>query len=212
MLNKKLLIYLIFFLSIAFCSKSFAQQKTDTIIVAQDSTSKKSILSLDTSAQKYNPKVATFRSAVLPGWGQAYNKKYWKIPVIYAALGTTTAIFFYNLKTYKKLREAIILRSDTILSNDSQVDPRFINFSTESIRTYRNSFRQNMDYSVLFFIIFWGLNVVDATVDAHLKSFDVSDNISFKIKPGYNPSVKTGGISMVFSFKDKQPKVLPSLR
>lgn len=212
MLNKNLFFCIISFLSIAFCTKSFAQQKTDTTIVTQDSTSKKNILSLDTSAQKYNPKVATFRSAVLPGWGQAYNKKYWKIPIIYAALGTTTAIFFYNLKTYKKLREAIILRSDTILSNDSQVDPRFINFSTESIRTYRNSFRKNMDYSVLFFLIFWGLNVVDATVDAHLKSFDVSDNVSFKIKPGYNPSANTGGISLLFSFKDKQPKVLPSLR
>ena len=212
MLNKNLFFCIISFLSIAFFTKSFAQQKTDTTIVKQDSTSKKNILSLDTSAQKYNPKVATFRSAVLPGWGQAYNKKYWKIPIIYAALGTTTAIFFYNLKTYKKLREAIILRSDTILSNDSQVDPRFINFSTESIRTYRNSFRKNMDYSVLFFLIFWGLNVVDATVDAHLKSFDVSDNVSFKIKPGYNPSANTGGISLLFSFKDKQPKVLPPLR
>lgn len=175
-----------------------------------DSTAKKNILALDTSARKFNPKVATFRSAVLPGWGQAYNKKYWKIPIIYGALGTTAAVFFYNLKTYKTLRQAVIYRSDTIPSNDALVDPQFINLTTESIRTYRNSFRQNVDYSVLVFLIFWGLNVVDATVDAHLKSFDISDNISLRIKPGFDPHAKTGGVNFAFTFKDKHPKVLPS--
>ncbi len=211
MLNKKLFLC-IFFFSSAFCSKSFAQQNDTTITKLQDSTSQKNILSLDTSAKKFNPKVATFRSAVLPGWGQAYNKKYWKIPIIYGALGTTAAIFLYNLKTYKLLKQAIIYRSDTIPSNDALVDPDFKNLSTESIRSYRNSFRQNVDYSVLFFILFWGLNVVDATVDAHLKSFDVTDNISFKIKPGYNPNTNTGGISIVFTLKDKYAKALPSLQ
>ena len=211
MLSKKLFFSTIL-LSLFFCSKIFAQQTDSTKSKMQDSTSKKNILSLDTSANKYNPKVATFRSAVLPGWGQAYNKKYWKIPIIYGALGITAGVFSYNLKTYKKLKEAIILRSDTDPGNDTLVDPRFVNFSTESIRSYRNSFRQNVDYSVLVFIIFWGLNVVDATVDAHLKSFDVSDNISLKIKPGYNPNTNTGGISMVFSFKDKRPKVLSSFQ
>ena len=210
MLNKKLFPCTIFLLSF-FYSKSFAKQKPDTTItITKDSTSKKNILALDTSAKKYNPKVATFRSAVIPGWGQAYNKKYWKIPLIYGALGTTAAVFVYNLKTYKKLKQAIVYRSDTIAANDALVDPDFINLSTESIRSYRNSFRQNVDYSVLFFVAFWALNVVDATVDAHLKAFDVSDDISFKIKPGYNPNTNTGGISLVFSFKDKQAKVLPS--
>ena len=211
MLNKKISFYAILFLSIFCCDNLFAQTDS-TGNKMQDSTSKKNILSLDTSAKKYNPKVATFRSAVLPGWGQAYNKKYWKIPIIYGALGITAGIFSYNLKTYKILKEAVILRSDTDPGNDTLVDPQFVNFSTESIRSYRNSFRQNVDYSVLFFIIFWGLNVVDATVDAHLKSFDVSDNISLRIKPGYNPNTNTGGISLVFSFKDKQSKVLSSLQ
>jgi hypothetical protein len=212
MLNKKLFFYSVLFLSIFCCSNLFAQQTDSTKSKMQDSTSKKNILSLDTSAKKYNPKVATLRSAIIPGWGQAYNKKYWKIPIIYGALGITAGIFSYNLKTYKKLKEAVILRSDNDPGNDTLVDPEFVNFSTESIRSYRNSFRQSVDYSVLFFIIFWGLNVADATVDAHLKSFDVSDNISLRIKPGYNPNTNTGGISLVFSFKDKQSKVLSSLQ
>lgn len=211
MLNK-LIFSIVFLLSIFFCTNSFAQKVDSTAIKPADSTNKKNILALDTSANKYNPKVATFRSAVIPGWGQAYNKKYWKIPIIYGALGITAGVFFDNLKTYKLLKKAIIYRSDTIAANDALIDRRFKNLSTESIRSYRNSYRQNVDYSVLVFIVFWGLNVVDATVDAHLKAFDVSDNISLKIKPGYNPNANTGGVSLVFSFKDKHAKVLPSHR
>ncbi len=205
--NKKLFFWLLFLLSTTFYSKSFAQQKIDTSIkISQDSLGKKNILSLDTSAKKNNPKIATFRSAVLPGWGQAYNKKYWKIPIIYGALGTTAYIFTYNLKTYKILRQAVKLRSDSIPSNDIEIDPQFRNLSTETIRSYRSSFRQNVDYSALVFILFWGLNVVDATVDAHLKSFDVNDNISLKVKPVFNPGSNSAGISLLFALKDKQPK------
>jgi hypothetical protein len=212
--NKLLFLSSTFLLLIFFCSRVYSQQKRDTIARPKtfDSTSKKNILSLDTTTKKHNPKIATFRSAVLPGWGQAYNKKYWKIPIIYGALGTTAVVFFYNLSTYKKLRQAIIYRSDTDTSNDRLVDPEFIHLSTESIRSYRNSFRQNVDYSVLVFLIFWALNVVDATVDAHLKSFDVSNDISLKIKPGFNYISNTAGLSLVLSFKYKHLKTLPSLQ
>ena len=80
-----------------------AQKKEDTLILSgnKPDTSGKNILALDTTVRKkkYNPKVATFRSLVLPGWGQAYNKQYWKIPIVYGALGTTAGVFLYNLKT-----------------------------------------------------------------------------------------------------------------
>ncbi len=108
-------------------TKLFAQKKEDTLLIKgniQADTSSKNLLALDTAiSKKHNPKIATFRSAILPGWGQAYNRKYWKIPIVYGALGTTAGIFFYNLKTYKLLRKAVSLRSDTIPRNDNQVDP-----------------------------------------------------------------------------------------
>jgi len=157
MLKPFLLFGTFFFLFILHDTKIFAQQKEDTLLLkgnAKADTSGKNLHVTDSVIKKkYNPKVATFRSAVLPGWGQLYNKKYWKIPIIYGALGTTAGIFFYNLKTYKLLRKAVILRSDTILSNDNQVYKDFINLSTESIRSYRNEYRQNIDYSVLFKLI-----------------------------------------------------------
>jgi Family of unknown function (DUF5683) len=178
----------------------------DTLLIKRNNkanTSGKNLLALDTATRKkFNPKTATLRSAIIPGWGQAYNKKYWKIPIVYGALGTTVGIFFYNLKNYNLLRQAVVLLSDTIRSNDDQVASKFKGFPLESIRTARNIYRQNIDYSVLFFLVFWGLNVVDATVDAHLKAFDVSPDITMKIRPGFNYMTNSAGISLVFNFKD----------
>ena len=118
---------------------------------------------------------------------------------MYGALGVTAGIFVYNVKTYKLLRQAYILKSDTIAANDAQIDPSLSRLDAGALKSYRNSFRQNVDYSVLFFILFWGLNVVDATVDAHLKSFDVNDNLSLQLKPGISPMANTAGISLILN-------------
>jgi hypothetical protein len=189
----------IFFLAVLLLPGQFllaqsAEKKiTDSIPVkkSSDTTGKKS--------NAFDPRKATFRSAVLPGWGQIYNKKYWKLPLVYGALGTTAGVYFYNVKTYRALKQAYILKSDTIPGNDAMIDPRFNNISAAGIRSLRNSFRQNVDYSVLFFILFWGLNVVDATVDAHLKAFDVNEDLSLQINPGYSPMANTTGISLVLN-------------
>jgi Family of unknown function (DUF5683) len=170
---------------------------------AQDSTTYKKTPAKDSlykkTVQPFEPRKATIRSAIAPGWGQIYNKKYWKLPLVWGALGTTAGIYFYNVKYYRSLKQAYIYKTDTDQSNDILVDEEFRNLSAESIRSYRNSFRQSVDYSVLFFILFWGLNVVDATVDAHLKAFDVSDDLSLQIKPGYSQLSNTAGISLVLN-------------
>jgi hypothetical protein len=114
-------------------------------------------------------------------------------------LGTTAGIYFFNISTYKALKLAFIYRTDTIRSNDVLIDQRFSNLSGSAIRSYRDSYRQNIDYSVLFFILFWGLNIVDATVDAHLKAFDVNDNLSLQFKPGYSSMANTAGVSLVLN-------------
>jgi hypothetical protein len=214
MLARSIFFTVIFFLFLSPCTKLFAQQatdslsrlKADTVVTKNFADSGKSLLALDTTSKKFDPRKATFRSLVLPGWGQAYNRKYWKIPIVYGALGTTAGVFLYNLKTYKLLRKAVILRSDTIPGNDNQVAAQFQGLSTESIRIYRNAFRQNIDYSVLVFLVFWGLNVVDATVDAHLKAFDVSSDIGMKLRPGFNYTTNSAGMSLVFFVKDKSYK------
>ena len=74
------------------------------------------------------------------------------------------------------------------------------------IKSFRNGVRQNVDYSVLFFIAFWGLNVVDAAVDANLKTFDVSDQLSLQIKPGHSEMANTNGISLVLNIGKTRTK------
>ena len=174
-------------------------------------TPEKSVLGLDTLGSKYNPKKAMLRSAILPGWGQFYNKKYWKIPIIYGALGVSAGVFFFNLKYYKLTREAVVYRSFATHADSLKVDKQLIFLDTQSIILYRNAYRQDIDYSVLAFLILWGLNVVDATVDAHLKAFDVTPDIGMKIRPGFNYGTTNPGISLVFFFKENKEKRLSPL-
>ncbi|MEP7110631.1 MAG: DUF5683 domain-containing protein [Ferruginibacter sp.] len=183
-----------------FCGEIQAQSKKDSI--AADA--KKVIdSSKNKNTNKFDPRKATRRSAILPGWGQIYNKKYWKLPLVYGALGATASVFVYNVKNYKLLRLAYIYKIDKDSSNDALIDQRFKNLSSGALRSYRNSFRQNVDYTVLFFLVFWGLNVVDATVDGHLKAFDVNDNLSLQLKQGYSPLANTSGISLVLDIHTK---------
>ncbi|HNG62606.1 MAG TPA: DUF5683 domain-containing protein [Ferruginibacter sp.] len=170
----------------------------------QDSAKQKkntNLFSKPDPAKAYNPRIAMYRSAILPGWGQATNKKYWKIPVVYAALGTTTYIFFRNVKQYREARDAYLNAIDGYPGNDFEIPQPYysVKDQPERIKNFRNQVRQNVDYTVLFFILFWGLNVVDATVDAHLKTFDVSDDLSLRIRAGYSELAQTNGISLVLN-------------
>lgn len=150
-----------------------------------------------------SPRKAIIHSAILPGWGQADNKKYWKIPIVYGALGTTTYLFFRNWQQYKDSRLAYQLATDTDPLNDAQIiEPYYsVRNQPERIRVFRNQVRQNMDYCVLFFIAFWGLNVVDAAVDAHLKSFDVSDKLSIHLKTGYSEVARNAGMQLILNIR-----------
>jgi len=153
------------------------------------------------SLSKYNPRKAIIRSAILPGWGQVTNHKIWKVPIVYAALGVTTYLFVRNLHQYRDAKQAYILATDNNPANDNQIKQPYFNVKDqpERIRLFRNGVRQNMDYCGIFFLAFWGLNVADAAVDAHLKTFDVSNDLSLQLKPGYSPMANTAGVSLVLN-------------
>ncbi|PSL46747.1 hypothetical protein CLV51_103729 [Chitinophaga niastensis] len=129
----------------------------------------------------HSPRKAALYSAVLPGLGQAYNREYWKIPLVYAALGTCTYFFIDNMKLYKSFRDAYRIRKN---GNPGIVD-QYANLiqDAEGLKQYRDYYRQNVDYSVLFFVLAYGLNIADATVFAHLRTFDMSSDLSMRISP-----------------------------
>lgn len=202
------------FVFILFGSIPVNGQQVDTL-KAKDSVSSEQVDSL--IKEQHSPRKAAIRSAIIPGWGQIYNKKYWKVPIVYAALGITGYIFLDNVKTYRDLRFTYAAKYKASLPAFDSTSPypgpyrdstdyfkikdRYLPISLESLRAGRDQFRRYIDYSAVFFIIFWGLNVVDAVVDAHLKAFDISPDLSMKIKPAYNPLAKSGGVSLVFNWK-----------
>jgi hypothetical protein len=176
-----------------FHSPTFAQKQNK-------STKRFLSISKDTS---YKPRTAIIRSAIIPGWGQITNKKYWKLPLVYGALGTTTYLFFRNIKQFNASSNAYNLAVDGNPTNDELIPQPYYSVKNQPdrIKNFRNEVRQNADYCVLLFVFFWGLNVVDAAVDAHLKMFDVSDDLSLQLKPGYSPLANTNGVSLVLKIR-----------
>jgi hypothetical protein len=157
----------------------------------------------------FDPHKATLYSTILPGLGQIYNRKYWKLPLVYAAVGIPAYTYFYNKRWYQKTQYALaVLLGGTPDSTASwrdslsKVDKQLKIFITvgdsNDLLSYRNEFRKNQDYSVLFFLLFWGLNIVDATVDAHLRGFDVSTELSMHVAPSAPGT--PNGLGLVFDF------------
>jgi hypothetical protein len=201
---------------ILFCFKTKAQviDSTKRLVPIDSLNQKSSTIQnkslVDSILKHHSPKKAAIRSAILPGLGQIYNKKYWKLPIVYGALGTTAAVFIFNYNTYKDLQFAykakieiqnqqIPYRPDS--TDYKKIKPELVNLDVNALRNYRNQYRKRIDYSVLVFILFWGLNVADAAVDAHLKTFDVSPDLTFHFRVGHSQLAGTNGVSFVLAFK-----------
>jgi len=149
---------------------------TDTTIVK---IAVKEVIS-DTTKAKHSPKKAALFSAVLPGMGQAYNKKYWKIPVVYAGFAGLGFWIGTNTKNYREYNEAYKLRVD---GDSTTIDKYVGEYGNEDLRSLKRGYRRNLDLSVILTVVWYALNIVDATVDAHLFEFDVSDNLSLRVEP-----------------------------
>ncbi|CAN5641710.1 hypothetical protein BH10BAC3_BH10BAC3_42670 [soil metagenome] len=141
------------------------------------------------------------KSTAIPGWGQISNRQAWKVPLVAAAVTIPVVLFISNLKEYRALRDAYIIRLDNDPTNDNDIPEKYQPLSDNSIKYYRDSYRQNVDYSALVFILAWGLNVVDAAVFANLRDFDVSDKLSLKLKPTINLYGQSG-VGLVLTFRD----------
>ncbi len=213
-----LIIFSLFFL----LQKTSYCQKKDTTIIIKDSVKPKNIIidsttKRDTLARKRqrDPGKASLYSAIMPGLGQIYNKKYWKLPLVYAAVGIPVYTFFYNKSWYNKTRYALAVVANGSAGNaDSlaKVDPKLIYFVSNNdavdLVKYRDEFRKDQDYSVLFFLLFYALQIVDATVDAHLKDFNVTDDLSMHIKPTLSSAPGNLGLTLLFDLHKPKPKAL----
>jgi len=187
---------------------SFAQEEIkeeigiidDKNIVVQDSTASNPIDPL-------TPSKAAFYSAILPGLGQAYNKKYWKIPIVYAALGT--GIYFYadNNKEYKRYRNAYKSRlagfaTDEFWGRDNNGDPLTTpNISNDGLIRAQRTLRRNKEISLLVTIGIYALNIIDANVDAHLLQYNIDDNLALKPHFNFNELDASTNLGLTLGFK-----------
>jgi hypothetical protein len=148
---------------------------------------------------KHNPKIATLLSTVVPGAGQVYNKKYWKTPIIWAGIGTCIYFVRVNHLLYKDYKDVLLIRGDTSIK---EPDKYFDVYSTDQLVTLLDQYRQNRDLLIIATSLVYVLNIVDALVDAHLYSFDVSDDLSLNWQPYYRYSVNTKNtVGLSFNLK-----------
>ncbi len=190
-------IFFLLFIQIGFSQSDsvFNKSNKDTIILTGKETPVYSV------KKKKTGRAALF-SAILPGAGQVYNGKYWKVPIVYSALGTAAFLFQFNNKQYHRFLTGYQQRIDTTLAETIFSE----DIATDVLEQYKNSTRRNRDLSVVIFLAVYGLNIIDATVDAELSDFDVSDDLSLKISPEIIPlygkyKKNTIGLTLCFNFK-----------
>ncbi|VAW18203.1 FIG00649665: hypothetical protein [hydrothermal vent metagenome] len=133
------------------------------------------------------PSKAAFYSAVLPGLGQIYNKRYWKVPIVYIVLGTGVYAYTFNNTQYNRWRDAFKRRKAGFTDDefwdfrtpDDGMIPATPDFDIDDLENQQERFQRDRDLALLVTIIMYALNVVDANVDAHLKQFNIDDDLSF---------------------------------
>lgn len=177
-----------FSLAVILCSNSAARAQTSAPATSiPDSIMEK----------KHSPRKATIFSAVLPGLGQVYNKKYWKLPVIYAGFGVMTYFIVTNADEYMNYKCAYIEKEngDTAGNYADLVNK----YSASNLLSAREYYRRNLEITILLTAVWYILNIVDATVDAHLYTYNISKDLTLKVEPAFvspvpwkpvNPGIK----------------------
>lgn len=147
------------------------------------------------------PRRATMLSLVFPGAGQFYNKSYWKMPIIYAGFGALAVFIRNNHIEYRKFSNDYNAAVDT---SSASIPINYPFLSAESLKANRDFHKKYRDLSIIGCVFWYGLQILDANVDAHLKEFDLDDNLSLKIDPTINYNVFNGSfyneLSLTFRF------------
>jgi len=187
-----------------FYNGSFFAQSFDTIPPSSlqnamtRSTTNHNSDTMPVKTLKHPPMRALLFSALLPGLGQAYNKKYWKIPIIYAGLGGIGYLIYYENSKYQGYRKAYIMQVD---GNPYTQGIYAGTSNAPTLEIGKNYYRRNLDLACVGLFAWYALNLVDATVDAHLFKFDVSDNLSLHWQPDFQFSAMNGIKTTSFGLK-----------
>lgn len=156
------------------------------------------------------PSKAAFYSAVFPGLGQIYNKRYWKAPLVYGAIGGGIALYSFNNTQYNRYRDAFKRRRAGFTDDEFydigviEPDRTTPEVSDTALQDAQERFQRDRDLWLLLTIVAYALNIIDANVDAHLKQYNVDEDLAFDFKPFLELNTVTQnpnyGLTMVIKF------------
>ena len=209
-LKKNFYIYLkfclILFLSLCSYLMAEAQDSTNTKntadtlkpkLVVKDTVKPSNTSLLKKNKRPHSPRKALLYSAAFPGFGQIYNRKYWKLIVIYGA-GTLIGL---NIKTQ---HDRFLLFRDEFVKKSNDANYEAIRgLDVEGLQSVKNQAKRDRDFMIILAVLVYGLQMVDANVDAHLLDFDLDDNLSLRLKPTIDntPFANFAGVSLSFRLK-----------
>jgi hypothetical protein len=179
--------------TVLFFLPAFVFAQTDTTFVELPDSIK---------AKEHSPTRATLMSTCLPGLGQIYNKKYWKVPVIYAGLGVMAYFIYTNADLYIDYKCAYI--ESSYKNMNGSYSNLVQKYSAQDLLSAREYYRRNLEISILLTTVWYALNILDATVDAHLYTFNINENLTMKVEPALLPAgfgfKSTGGVRLSLRF------------
>lgn len=199
MLNRRLYILLLCLFSALY---SFSQKDKDSTSITLDESP---LIADETLIKKeidpLRPSKAAFYSAVLPGLGQAYNKKYWKVPIVWGAIGAGIYFYVSNDKEFDRYRDAYKRRLAGFKDDEFYGPNQQPSISDDGLIRAQQQFRRNKEVSLLVTLLLYSLNIIDANVDAHLLQFNVDKNLSLSPHYQYNQMENTSDLGLTLDFK-----------
>jgi len=174
-------ILIILLLNIAATGFLKAQQPDTTVILTDTIVSEAPVVKEGFFKKGYpDPKKAGLMSLVVPGSGQIYNKDWWKVPFVYAAIGGLVYAINYNNEQYDRFQTAYQLTLD---GKENEFTGTPLGQNTRALRSIRDGFDKNRQLSYIGLVAVYLLNGVEAFVAAHLNNFDISDDLSMQLRP-----------------------------
>lgn len=211
-MSKNLVFWCLLLFPVLFSLAQEGQKESPKDSVPQNSKKQKITVEGKVEKKRINPLApskAAFYSAVLPGLGQAYNKRYWKIPIVIGAIGVGIYAYTYNDDLYDRYRTAFKRRKAGFTDdefydvNGSGIVPGSPDLSDNALQDGQERYQRDRDLALFITLALYALNIIDANVDAHLKQFNVDDDLGLDIKPylEYNPIVGDPNYGVALTIK-----------
>lgn len=173
-------------------------QEEDSVIGYRSLEEPDEVQTIESKDPDHDPAKAALYSAIIPGLGQAYNRKYWKIPIVWAGFGAFAYFIHWNNERYQFYRQELIYKIE-----DNPAFPNQTPYEASVLKSARDEYRRNRDMLIIFNVLYYLLQIVDAHVDAHLNEFKINQDLSVQLQPSIQsmPSgAQTTGLSLTFRF------------